>query len=71
MREEGGIKTRLNIYPGLPHGFWVVSPKASFSKKMRQDSGQRTEVVAGTSEIEFSQFHKVYITADGTLLNYL
>jgi hypothetical protein len=38
MREECGIKTRLDIYPGLPHGFWAVFPEASFSKKMREDS---------------------------------
>jgi acetyl esterase/lipase len=38
MREECGIKTRLDIYPGLPHGFWVGFPEASISRKMRQDS---------------------------------
>ncbi len=38
LREDCGVKTRLDIYPGLPHGFWSVFPEASFSKKMRQDS---------------------------------
>jgi acetyl esterase/lipase len=24
LREEGGVKTRVNVYPGLPHLFWIA-----------------------------------------------
>jgi acetyl esterase/lipase len=32
LREDFGIKTRLDIFPGLPHGFWSWFPQAEFSK---------------------------------------
>ena len=38
LREECGIKTRLDLYPGLPHGFWSWWPRASFSQKQQKDS---------------------------------
>lgn len=38
VREEGGVKTKVDMYPGLPHGFWAGFPHASFSKKFLQDS---------------------------------
>jgi acetyl esterase/lipase len=38
VREEGGVKTRVDIYPGLPHGFWAYYPDAGFTKKHRADS---------------------------------
>ncbi|OAA60211.1 alpha/beta hydrolase fold-3 domain-containing protein [Niveomyces insectorum RCEF 264] len=40
LREESGVPTKLDIYPGLPHGFWSWWPKASFSQKQRNDSIQ-------------------------------
>jgi acetyl esterase/lipase len=38
LREDNGVKTKLDIYPGLPHGFWPVWPDADFSKGLQRDS---------------------------------
>ncbi|KAJ9610806.1 hypothetical protein H2200_005583 [Cladophialophora chaetospira] len=38
LREEHGIATRVDLYPGLPHGFWSWWPNAEFSKKHARDS---------------------------------
>ncbi|KZL71821.1 lipase 2 [Colletotrichum tofieldiae] len=35
---DAGIPTMLDIYPGLPHGFWGLYPQAEFSKKHQQDT---------------------------------
>lgn len=32
LREESGVRTRLDVFPGLPHGFWSWFPQAEFSK---------------------------------------
>jgi len=29
--KENGVGTKLDIFPGLPHGFWSWYPKADFS----------------------------------------
>lgn len=31
LREQG-VKTKLDIFPGLIHGFWSFFPKAEFTK---------------------------------------
>jgi acetyl esterase/lipase len=38
LSEDSGVLTKLDIYPGLPHGFWSVWTGASFSKAHQQDS---------------------------------
>jgi acetyl esterase/lipase len=38
LREENGIKTKVDLYPGLPHGFWSWFPEANFSKKLQEDN---------------------------------
>ena len=38
LREECGIDTRVDLYPGLPHGFWSWWPTADFTRKQQQDS---------------------------------
>jgi acetyl esterase/lipase len=38
LREEANVPTKLDIYPGLPHGFWSWWPKAEFSKEHRKDT---------------------------------
>lgn len=38
MREELQIKTKLGVYPGLPHGFWSLVPSMEVSKKFVNDS---------------------------------
>ncbi|KZL81369.1 lipase 2 [Colletotrichum incanum] len=35
---DAGIPTMLDVYPGLPHGFWILYPQAEFSKKHQQDT---------------------------------
>jgi hypothetical protein len=38
MREKHGIKTKLHMYSGQPHGFWSVAPTMEASKKFTNDS---------------------------------
>ncbi|RFU25683.1 hypothetical protein B7463_g10655, partial [Scytalidium lignicola] len=38
LREEYGIETRLDFYPGLPHYFWAWWPESDFTKKHWKDS---------------------------------
>ncbi|KAK5121102.1 hypothetical protein LTR85_005586 [Meristemomyces frigidus] len=40
LREEEGIETKLDVYPGQPHGFWSVAPKMKASQKFVDDSVQ-------------------------------
>ena len=35
---EQGVRTKMDLYPGLPHGFWSFFPEAEFSKMQFQDS---------------------------------
>jgi hypothetical protein len=37
LREENGAKTLVDIYSGLPHGFWSWWMEAGFSKKLHED----------------------------------
>jgi len=37
LRVDNGIKTKVDVYPGLPHGFWSWFPDAQFSKKFQED----------------------------------
>lgn len=38
MREKHGIKTKVEVYPGLPHGFHSVMPTLKASEKFVNDS---------------------------------
>ena len=38
LREEYGVRTRLDIYPGLPHIFWNYFAELSATKKHDQDT---------------------------------
>jgi acetyl esterase/lipase len=38
LREDCAISTKLDLYPGLPHGFASWWPTASFSQKQRKDA---------------------------------
>lgn len=40
LREDCGVATRVDLYPGLPHGFWSWWPAAGFSKRQFHDSIQ-------------------------------
>lgn len=37
LRKEHGIRTKVDVYPGLPHAFWVFLPTFKATKKFRQD----------------------------------
>lgn len=37
LRVDNGIKTKVHLYPGLPHGFWTWYPEAQFSVKFQED----------------------------------
>lgn len=37
LREEMGTKTKLDMYPGLPHGFWGFFPMLKASTQFRED----------------------------------
>ncbi|KAF2170150.1 hypothetical protein M409DRAFT_35989 [Zasmidium cellare ATCC 36951] len=37
LREEG-VKTRVEVYPGVPHGFWSLFPQMKASQKFMDDS---------------------------------
>lgn len=43
LREEGGVKTKLDIFGGLIHGFWGFFPAAEFSKEYRKKVDQGLE----------------------------
>lgn len=34
LREEGGIKTKFDMYPGLPHGFWATWESEKAKKRL-------------------------------------
>lgn len=34
---ESGVKTKLDVYPGLPHGGHIIFPTTSLSAKVNQD----------------------------------
>jgi acetyl esterase/lipase len=38
LREDYKIKTRMDIFPGLPHGFWSWFPHAGFTKDFEAKS---------------------------------
>ncbi|KAH8880515.1 alpha/beta-hydrolase [Thozetella sp. PMI_491] len=40
LREEAKVPTKMDLYPGLPHGFWSWWPKAGFTQKQQSDSIQ-------------------------------
>jgi acetyl esterase/lipase len=43
LREEYGVKTKLDIFGGLIHGFWNVFPNAEFSKEYKRKADEALE----------------------------
>ena len=35
---ENATKTKIDLYPGIPHNFWTAFPTINFSKKFIQDT---------------------------------
>ena len=40
---ENDIKTKIDIYPSVSHGFWTVFPTMNLSKKFVQDTVKGVE----------------------------
>lgn len=38
LREECGVPTRIDLYPGLPHGWWAMLPELKSSKQRLEDT---------------------------------
>lgn len=38
LRDECGVKTKVDVYPGLPHGFWQLFPQMKGSEGFVADS---------------------------------
>ncbi|KIM92617.1 hypothetical protein OIDMADRAFT_46618 [Oidiodendron maius Zn] len=47
LRTEWEVKTKLDVYPGLPHGFWFMFPTHSRAEKFRKDLIKGTEFLLG------------------------
>jgi acetyl esterase/lipase len=43
LREEYDCKTKLYLYPGLPHGFWSFFPQGDVSKKFIEQTVEGVE----------------------------
>jgi acetyl esterase/lipase len=43
LREDCGVNTKVDVFPGLPHGFWDMFPNAGFSKEYREKSARGFE----------------------------
>lgn len=37
LLKEAGLQTKIDIYAGLPHGFWTTCPSLPVSKKWLED----------------------------------
>ena len=38
LRTEAGVKTKLMVYPGQPHGFWSFFPNLKASQQFVADT---------------------------------
>jgi len=54
LREENGIKTKKNLYPGLPHGHWGFFPFLKASEKFRKEQVEGVGWLLG-KEPDFSK----------------
>jgi len=47
LREDSGVKTKLDIYRGLPHGFWSFFPDMKASGRFVVDTVKGVEWLLG------------------------
>jgi acetyl esterase/lipase len=43
LREKYNCKTKLYMYPGVPHGFWSFNPNDNVSKKFIRETADGVE----------------------------
>jgi len=43
LRQEQNTRTKLDVYPGVPHGFWSFFPDLNVSRKFVQDTVKGVE----------------------------
>lgn len=60
LREEYGIKTKMNLYPGLPHGHWGFYPFLKASEKFRKEQVEGMAFLLGREP----DFTKVVVKAE-------
>lgn len=44
---EVGVSTKVDIFPGLPHGFWGFFPKSNFAAEFWGRSGEGLKWLLG------------------------
>jgi acetyl esterase/lipase len=47
LREDEGIKTKVDVYPGLRHGYWSVNPEMKASRQFVDDWVKGVEWLLG------------------------
>jgi acetyl esterase/lipase len=49
---KAGVETKVDVFPGLIHGFWTFFPQAEFSRDFKEKSrdGFRWLLAAGGKE---------------------
>jgi len=40
---DAGVPTKIDLYPGLPHGFWAFFADLPFGQRHKQDSRKALE----------------------------
>lgn len=40
---DAGVATRLDVFPGLPHGFWLLPVELTANKKHTEDARKGLE----------------------------
>jgi hypothetical protein len=49
LRNED-INTKVDVYPGLPHGFWAMAPQAELAKAWKEDKKRAWSWLLSQSE---------------------
>ena len=62
LREENGIKTKMNLYPGLPHGHWGFFPFLKSSEKFRKEQVEGMGFLLG-KEPDFTHVRTAAVAA--------
>ena len=52
LREEGGVKTKMDVYAGWPHAWWSMFPGIEASRRRMEDSVRAVGWLLGREEGE-------------------